>query len=124
MLHRAAKLTAATGIALVMLLGFTPGSAFAAEVKFWDGNTTDEQMKYSPELQSPTGGRSYSPGTGMTAHIYTYDIGGRVLFEASAATGAATMTHARQYNAYSGCKWSRPGPPVSGSGRMQCWYSH
>ena len=118
---RSTRLLVAAGACVVALLTATPGPALAAESKYWDGNTSHNQMKYSPDLVSVIGGRSYSPGRGLAAYIYTFDIGGSVDFSASAATGAVTMNHARVYNSYSGCKWAASVGSPSGTGRMQCW---
>jgi hypothetical protein len=111
---------AAAGIGMVVLLTLTPGSALAAESKYWDGNTTRNQMKYSPDLVSVIGGRGYSPGQGLGEDIFTLDIGGSVEFSASGSAGAVTLSHPRVYNSFSGCRWTSP-VNTPGSGRMQCW---
>jgi hypothetical protein len=107
-------------VAAVTILTFTPGVAQAAEHKYFNGSVKRNQLKYSCCNVSVTGGKVWT-GVVLNPVIYTYDIGGRVLFSAKGTGGIVGMNHRVQYNAFSGCKWTHT-TNISGSANLQCWY--
>lgn len=113
------RLLAVTAAA-VLALAVTPGAALAVDHKYFNGSTSRNQTKYSCCNVAVTGGKAET-GVVLTPVIITYSLGGKALFSAKGSSGIVGMTHAVQYNAYSGCRWTHAAN-ISGSANLQCWY--